>query len=457
VSATTFQSRPVAKTALGRTVQSLLGPWFSTIPEKLILFQILCQLCLLVGFLSPFRLLIRTATFGSSLVLFAYLLATRRLTRAHPAIKPAIVVMIILVLGLLHPETNTAFAALAQIGMYLAILAPIAWVATCRGGPDVLRRVLLILLAFHTLSSFFGVLQAYFPGSFQPAMAFAAGGQHQIKLASGEKVMRIMGLTDAPGGAATSGFYAVLIGTNFLVSERTRWTRRLGALGITLGMFCLYLAQSRSRFVMTAVCVACVLGFLAYRGQVKRLSVALGVGFVAVLGAFAWAVAIGGESATERLGTLVTSDPGSLYYSNRGYFLEQTLFELLPSHPLGAGLGRWGMMNAYFGSPSASRAIFAEIQLTGWVLDGGLPLACAYSAALGVALWVAWRLATRTPVGDPLWMHAGLVFAYNLGALAMTFSYPIFMSQQGLELWLLNSVLFAAYLAQRKQLARPRA
>ncbi|MGE0710926.1 MAG: O-antigen ligase family protein [Planctomycetota bacterium] len=427
-----------------------IDPWLTTVPERLIAFQILCQLALLVGALGPLRLFIRAATFGSSTLLLAYLLLTRRPKTMHPSAKAGLVVVLVLLLGLAHPETNTLTAALAQITMYVSILAPLFWVACCRCSADVLRRVLLILLAFHTLSSLFGVLQAYFPGSFRGALAFDAGGQYTIKLASGQRVYRLMGLTDAPGGAATSGFYAVLIGTAFLVSERARWPRVLAFLGIVLGMFCLYLAQSRSRFVMTGICATSLLALMAYRGQLRRLAVALVLGVTAVLGAFGWAQAIGGEAATERLSTLVTSDPGQLYYKNRGTFLERTLKEQLPENPLGAGLGRWGMMFAYFGSASASRPIFAEIQLTGWVLDGGLPLVLAYGAALLAAFWVAWRLATRTSTDQPLWLFAGLVFAYDLGALAMSFSYPIFMSQQGMELWLLNAVLFDAYLDTRR-------
>jgi hypothetical protein len=38
-----------------------------------------------------------------------------------------------------------------------------------------------------------------------------------------------------------------------------------------------------------------------------------------------------------------------------------------------------------------------------------------------------------------------MVFAYDVGALAMTFNYPIFISQSGLEFWILNACLFGAW------------
>ena len=135
-----------------------------------------------------------------------------------------------------------------------------------------------------------------------------------------------------------------------------------------------------------------------------------------------------------------------MYRNSRGFFLEQTVKELLPQYPFGAGLGRWGMMNQYFGENSnpQTESIWVEIQWTGWLLDGGVPLILAYCAALGAAFWVAWKI-SRDRQFDRLSLWASLLFAYNLAALAMTFDYPLFIGQSGLEFWLLNACLFAAY------------
>ncbi|MBL4845290.1 MAG: hypothetical protein JKY65_07185 [Planctomycetes bacterium] len=426
-----------------------LGPYLSTVPEVLLVFQFACQVAMLLDFLGPLRRLLRIATFASSGLLLVWLLVFHRSGRGHPATLVAYGVMGLLCLGLLHPETNTLLAALAQIAMYLTILAPLFWVPRIRVDLHSLRRVLLLLLAFHAVSSLFGVLQASFPGQFMPSPAFAAGENYEIKLASGARVLRLMGLTDTPGGAATSGFYAVLLGVAFLVSEKTRKLRVASSVAITLGMFCLYLAQSRSRFVLTAICVAVFLAVLAYRGQVRRFATAVVIGSVLVLGAFSWAVSVGGESASKRLGTLATTDPAGLYARNRGYYLNKTILELAPENPLGAGLGRWGMMNVYFGDSAASAPIFVEIQITGWVVDGGYPMLFLYGGALLLALWVSWRLAVRGSLKDSLWLYATLVFAYDLGAVAWCFSYSVFMSQMGLELWLLNALLFGAYVSRQ--------
>jgi hypothetical protein len=111
-----------------------------------------------------------------------------------------------------------------------------------------------------------------------------------------------------------------------------------------------------------------------------------------VVATFTWAVAIGGESTLERLSSLVSDRADAVYQQNRGHFLEDTINVLLPQYPLGAGLGRWGMMNSYFGDKSnpLTQQIWVEIQWTGWLLDGGVPLIialrCSPSASLSHCL-----------------------------------------------------------------------
>jgi hypothetical protein len=84
-----------------------------------------------------------------------------------------------------------------------------------------------------------------------------------------------------------------------------------------------------------------------------------------------------------------------------------------------------------------------EIQWTGWLLDGGVPLMIAYVVGLMKACLTAWKIAICRQLGDfKFW--GGLIFAYNIGALAITFNYPLFISQSGMEFWLLNTALFVA-------------
>ena len=79
-----------------------------------------------------------------------------------------------------------------------------------------------------------------------------------------------------------------------------------------------------------------------------------------------------------------------------------------------------------------------------WVLDGGVPLVLAYVTAIAFAFFVAWRIsADRKEHGLGLW--GALLFAYNMAAFAVTFNYPLFIGQSGLEFWLLNAALYGAY------------
>jgi len=64
---------------------------------------------------------------------------------------------------------------------------------------------------------------------------------------------------------------------------------------------------------------------------------------------------------------------------------------------------------------------------------------------MGLAIWVAWKLAG---VDDPdLGIWAGVVFSYNVAALSGTFVFPLFVVQGGLEFWLINAALYAAYVS----------
>jgi hypothetical protein len=79
-----------------------------------------------------------------------------------------------------------------------------------------------------------------------------------------------------------------------------------------------------------------------------------------------------------------------------------------------------------------------------------------YPLAVGIACWMSLRIAlSRLPEGLPLW--GALVFALNVGTVAVTFNFPLFISQGGMEFWLLNSSVFAAatIAAQRKAPRRP--
>ncbi len=418
-----------------------------------------CQLGLLFGPAGVWRVLMRAVPFCGSLALIA--LVPNRGPR-HPATGWALASLAIVALGFLHPETQM-LAGLAQFAMYAAVLGPLFWGPRLGVTPAVLHRVLLILWGFHAVSASLGVLQVLFPGRFQPNVSAVVLEQAQatvdglrIQLANGERVWRPMGLTDVPGGAATAGLYASLFGAGFLLSGGTPRTRILAAGSMAVGLFCIYLSQVRSVLVMAGVGFFVLLFALVRRGEVGRFVGLAAAGACVIVTSTLWALSVGGETVSQRLRTLIADDPGQVYYTNRGLFLEDTILNQLPRYPLGAGLARWEMMNRYFGDPNdpQSPPLWAEIQWTGWLFDGGVPLVLCYSAALLVTLLTVWRISVRTGRG-PLALWAAVVFAYDVSVLAMTFNYPIFIGQGGMEFWLLNALLLAATAAPR-HLPEPR-
>jgi len=414
-----------------------------------ILLQFTFQILLLFPQFGVLRVPMRVAPFALSLVLLVWL---RGRGPKHPATGPAIWVLGLMALSFcLNPSLNSVFAGIAQCAMYAAILGPLFWVKRLQITPKGFERLIFLLWAFHTVSATFGVLQVYFPGQFQPYISTAIQNSAygldalQIKLADGTLVPRPMGLTDIPGGAATAGFYALLLGVGIALRDRNL-ILRLACIGsAAVGLFCIYLCQVRSILIFAGICLVCLAVVLLRQGKFGRVTLML-VGVTALIVAtFSWAATIGGGSTVDRITSLVRDRPDAVYYQHRGRFLEQTFNVLLPQYPLGAGLGRWGMMNSYFGnnSNSLSQPIWVEIQWTGWLLDGGVPLIIAYVAALIQACLSAWQIAMSRQLGDfRLW--GGLIFAYNIGAFALTFNYPLFISQGGMEFWLLNTALLVA-------------
>jgi hypothetical protein len=68
---------------------------------------------------------------------------------------------------------------------------------------------------------------------------------------------------------------------------------------------------------------------------------------------------------------------------------------------------------------------------------------------MAAAFVVAGRVALSRSTGA-LGLMGAMVFAYDVGALAMTFNYPLFIGQSGLEFWILNACLFAAWDVRRR-------
>ncbi|HYR07234.1 MAG TPA: hypothetical protein VEQ60_05685 [Longimicrobium sp.] len=444
-------ARPLPYAAPYGTPRARAQAPFPWVPA-FIVFQLLCQLVLITGDIGWARMIVRMAAFGASLALVVGL---RGRGSAHPASGPAVLALAVLGICVFHPETRSLVGGVAQVGLYAAVLGPLFWVPRLTSiDLRMLRRAVVILWVFHTFSAGIGVMQVYRPGTFQPPVSAVIESKGQgyieslkITTASGQRVFRPMGLTDVPGGAAISGLYAVLLGVGFFLTRRTPGMMALSMGSMGLGIACLYLSQIRALVVMTGISLIAVVGILLWRKDVRRLSTLLmGVGVMMLAGYFG-ARNMAGADVANRMGTLVRNRPGQVYYENRGRFLEDAIFKTLPQAPFGEGLGHWGMTATYFGGSSPGKNVWVEIQWAGWIVDGGAPLLITYLLTIAVALLTVWRTARARPPSPqahdlPFW--AAIVLAYSVGATALTFSYPIFLSQSGMEFWLLNATLFAA-------------
>lgn len=430
--------------------------------ELFFLLEIACQLALLSSRVGQLRAPIRITVFGSSIAILV-LMSGRG--KAHPSAGPAKLVLAIVILSLFHPNTNTILAGSAQIGMYVAILAPLFWVARVKVTTAYLRRILVMVWVFQTVSAGVGILQIYYPGDFQPALSIvvlstgkALQRGIQYRNAFGQITFRAMGLTDVPGGAAYAGLLAALLGTAHLLTMNGLIKRLFAGGTIVVGTSAIFLAQNRSALIVLLICELGIIGVVGVRrsfllirpewrrreaGNLPRLLIA---GVLAGMLSITWAISVGGESISSRFATLLADKPTEVYGKNRGHFIQQTIEESLPKYPFGAGLGRWGMMNYYFGDNSNpdTKAIYAEEQWTGWLFDGGIPLILAYVLTIFVAIRTAFRIAL-SPVEPTLAIFAAVICGYDVGGFASCFGYGYFMSQQGMEYWFLNAIMFAAF------------
>jgi hypothetical protein len=271
------------------------------------------------------------------------------------------------------------------------------------------------------------------------------------KGADGRTIIRPPGLSDTPGAVAGAGTFALFLGLVFIVTGRTRKKsmKAIAAVSATLGAAALFLALVRSSFIIAVGMIAFYIFILIRQRRVLVAVALLAISTAIITGAFIYAYSLGGENLQLRFFSIVEQDPGSFYYENRGNQVSEAFFKLLPEHPFGSGLGRWGMMNAYFGDRynRASPPIWAEIQWPAWIIDGGIVLLFLYGVALIITMKDNLKLAVKWRADRQLQVMAAIILAANGGLFALTFSYPVFASVAGIQFWFLTGALHG--LAQR--------
>jgi hypothetical protein len=298
-----------------------------------------------------------------------------------------------------------------------------------------------LLLVCNGVNACVGVLQVYDPARWMPHEISRIVTESDYGLGAvtyqgpNGRIVRPPGLFDNPGAVAGPGMYAALLGLVYATSASAPWKRLLALLGSCAGVAAIYLSQVRVSLVVLVIMLATYAGVLMFQQRKQRAVIFAGIAGGIVVATFAFALTLGGASIAERTFTLFAQDPVTLYSASRGGQLVYTFDDLRNSYPLGAGLGRWGMIQGYFGS-GRERPLWAEIQLAGWAIDGGFPLVIVSVAALVVALMADRRLALFD-ADAKVRACAGVVFAANIGTAALIFSFTPFVTQIGLQFWFL--------------------
>ena len=420
--------------------------------EVFVLVQVLWGALLFVPGSQAYRIYIRAFPYVASLVA---LIACSRSSGADsrvPGTPWVIAAFATLIVGLVHPST-WLMAGAAQVVFQLSIAAPVFWAARVWMTKARLERLLKLVFGANLLSAGLGLLQVYYPATFMPpefsqlALRMNADvvGSLTYIGAAGREIVRPPGLSDLPGGAAIAGTVTALLGFGLGMSPREPYLRRYLYLGTAIvGITVVYLTQVRSMLVMICLCMLALSAVRLRQGRIVESGwiAASAAGLIAA--AFVWAVTVGGASVAERFSAILDIGLARSYQENRGIFLSYTVNELVWEYPFGAGVGRWGMMSAYFGEPENWRvpALWAEIQPTGWLYDGGVLLWLFYGGAIAVSAAYTFRAASdRDSDTSDL---ATMIFSIQMLVIGLCFTGPVFNTQMGIMYWLLTAGVYGA-------------
>jgi hypothetical protein len=416
--------------------------------EWFILGQLLLPTLLFLPGTQALRVPIRIAPFALGLSGFAMMLAARRHVSPHPVTGMLVLILLYLLAMIPAPGTNTPLCGLAQVMLYFSVMAPVFWAPALVKNGRQLRRIVTILLICNGIDAAVGVLQVKFPDVFMPrelstVVTESAAGVATYIGPNGEQIIRPPGLSDNPGAVCSPASIAALLGL-ILATRPVGGPARIAALILAFaGIAAIFLSHVRTSIIILAGMYAVYLALLVIQGD-RRNALMLGCAAAAVLaGALALAALLGGESVVDRFATLFQADPTTVYYNSaRGAMLQYDTQEYLSAYPLGAGLGRWGMMRAYFGDEAnpSSPPLWAEVQYPAWALDGGFVLLLLYSAVLLRNAWHEFSICRRLHRTSVAYF-AAMIFACNVGALGLTHGFTPFTTQIGLQYWFLGGVL----------------
>lgn len=423
--------------------------------EWVVIAQTVLPALMYVPALTPFRSLTRIFACVLPLMAWGAVLASGRRTaggRRYPATVWLTFCAVWLLLSIAHPTTNSFTSGLAEAGLYIAVFCPAFWAPAVIRDVRQVRRLLAIFLICNGASSLMGIAQVYRPETFRPPnipkfqVRPGAEASMTVTTDDGRTYLRPAGLSDTPGYAGICGVYACLSGLAFALKPGAWWKRGTAAGIAVMGLAVIFFSQVRTTILMLIAGVI-TWAFLLMLRRESRALLRLGV-TVALLGvaSIGWVMRSGGSAVLNRFYSLMEDRADAVYYNNRGYFVEHALTVDLVESPLGSGMGRTGMMYAYFGNPMAppsSGNLYTETQIEAWVIDGGAPLLIGAIGAVVAAMWSAVRIVLRSPDRElNYWAIIVVVFGVftSLGCVgSLTFLSPL-----GMQFWVLMGALFGA-------------
>jgi hypothetical protein len=422
-------------------------------PELFIAIQLLWGAVLFLPGAQGYRLYIRALPYVVSGAALVYYFRRATGEPAPASARWLVACFALLTLNLLQSTTHLV-AGVGQIVLQICIAAPAFWMSRAVRDEARLEMLVWVFFASSFIGSTMGILQVYFPDLFLPPefsqLAQTLNPDIVSSLtyvgADGRPIIRPPGLSDIPGGASAAGMMTVILGLTLAAQRQRTWlVKAVCFAGGAIGMTVLFLTHVRalSLLAVASVGVAAVLRFRQGRTAEGTFGIVAGVGLLAC--AYVWAVSVGGEAVAGRFLGLLDGGLLRTFEENRGSVLRYTMAELLYDFPLGAGLGRWGMMQVLFGDSTMWQAppIHVEVQPTGWLLDGGLPLLVLYAGALTSALVYSYRIVVKAPAVRLRDLAAVLLCA-QLAIVTLCLAGPAFNTQLGIQFWALTGALFGA-------------
>ena len=433
-------------------VTSGAGPW--GFAEFFIISQTALPALLYLPGTQSFRLGIRFSAFAISLAALAWHLVQPSRTKSHPATPGVVTIILLLGVMLGHPSTPSIVGGFAHIAVYVAVLAPVLWAPAFVRSPEHFARLMGLLLICSGINSLVGVLQVYDPVTWMPSEFSRVITEGAVGLGpvtyvgpNGKLVIRPPGLFDTPGSVAGPGMFAALLGAVFGLSAIALWKRAAAFVLAGAGVAAIYLSHVRVSLVILVLMIAAYGAILFAQRRVTKAATFAVLAASLIAGSFVVAVTLGGETVVARVMSLFAEDPVSVYYRARGAQLDYTLSEMLYEFPFGAGIGRWGMAAGYFNHSNVPN-LWAEIQITGWLIDGGVLMVALYTGTLVYASLFDARVAIKAST-PRLAACGAVVFAANLGTLVMIISFTPFVTQIGIQYWFLAGALQGVVSASR--------